>query len=427
MSNHLAIATVTAALAQVVQHAAEGAVAGVITQFGRPEAPANGAGAKVFVYLYQVTPNAALRNSDLPMRDEKGVLVSRPRAAINLHYLLTFYGAEATLEPSRMLGAVARDLHANPVLSAQAIQDVTKDSLADSDLVSAIEQVKFTQEQLSLEDFSRIWSVLVETPHALSVAYQASVVLIDALESGAGALPVLSRGEGDTGVDTRIGPFPRLDSVWMGAPAAFDRIPRLASQPAARLGDRLLITGENLGGDTLTLRFSHSRRSPEDLPVRQFVIPAADRSASAIRVDLPDDVPAQSEWAAGVYLIEVGAMRAGKERLSNVTPLALAPRITAIQPNPAARNGGGDVTLDVTCHPQVLPHQSAFLLLAGRETPPSAHVNPTDTLHFELKEVPAFQQALIRLRVDGVDSLPFRYDAATKRFVFDEQQRVTIT
>lgn len=426
MSNHLAIATVTAALAQIVHNAAQEAVAGAVVQFGRPEVGANGA-TKVHVYLYQVTPNAALRNFDLPTRDADGRFTGRPRAALNLHYLLTFYGNEAALEPSRMLGAVARDLHARPVLSAQAIQDVTQAAPLDrSDLSSAIEQVKFTPEQLSLEDFSRVWSVLVQTPHALSIAYQASVVLIDAVEAGAAALPVLSRGEGDTGVDTRIGPFPRLDGMWIGAPAAQDRRPRPASQAAAALGDRLLLSGENLGGDAFTARFSHSRLTPDDLPVRQIVVAPADRTATELRIDLPNDVAAQTEWAAGVYTIEAQLTRSGGERISNVVPLALAPRITAIQPNPAARVGG-DVTVDITCRPRVLTRQSAFLLLAGRETPAEAHANPTDTLRFIVRGAPAVQDALVRLRIDGVDSLPFTFDAVTGRFAFDAQQRVTIT
>ena len=124
MSNHLAIATVTAALGQIAHAAAQSAVAGVGLHFGRPTPPTSDLERrKIHVYLYQVTPNAALRNSDLPTRKSNGKLARRPQAALDLHYLLTFYGDDQTLEPDRMLGAVERDLHARPVLSAQAIQD----------------------------------------------------------------------------------------------------------------------------------------------------------------------------------------------------------------------------------------------------------------------------------------------------------------
>ena len=43
MSNHLAIATVTAALAQLVRDATQSAVPGSDVLLGRPEAPAGGA------------------------------------------------------------------------------------------------------------------------------------------------------------------------------------------------------------------------------------------------------------------------------------------------------------------------------------------------------------------------------------------------
>ena len=53
-------------------------------------------------------PNAALRNSDLPTRNHRSVVVQRPTCALDLHYLLSFYGDDSKLEPQRMLGAVVR-------------------------------------------------------------------------------------------------------------------------------------------------------------------------------------------------------------------------------------------------------------------------------------------------------------------------------
>ena len=47
------------------------------------------------VYLYRVSPNPAWRNQDLPTR-ARGPIVDRPLTAIDLHYLLTFYGDEAS-------------------------------------------------------------------------------------------------------------------------------------------------------------------------------------------------------------------------------------------------------------------------------------------------------------------------------------------
>ena len=99
MSNHLAIATVTAALGQIAQSAAESAVSGTALRFGRPPQAATD-DKQINIYLYQVGPHAGLRNADLPSRDATGKLSGRPRAALVLHYLISFYGVEQTQSPN---------------------------------------------------------------------------------------------------------------------------------------------------------------------------------------------------------------------------------------------------------------------------------------------------------------------------------------
>src|SRR5215218_2103096 len=124
MSNYLAIATVTATLSRTLSAAVGTDVptAGVTTL--RPDdAPDRG----VNVYLYQVGPNGAWRNADLPTRRDDGRLVQRPRVALDLQYLLSFYGDEAQFEPQRMLGSVVRTLHTRPVLTQQMNRDTVSD------------------------------------------------------------------------------------------------------------------------------------------------------------------------------------------------------------------------------------------------------------------------------------------------------------
>lgn len=426
MSNHLAIATVTAALGKIAHAAAESALAGgVALRFGRPTAPTGGgAERKLHVYLYLVTPNAALRNVDLPTRSSDGRLTRRPQAALDLHYLLSFYGDEQVLEPDRMVGAVTRDLHARPVLTAQLIADVIggRPELSGSDLAAAVELVKFTPAQISLEEMSRLWSVMVQTPHALSVPFVGTVVLIDAVETAPATLPVLQRGEGDRGVDMRIGPFPLLDRYWAGAPTSSARRPRLPSFPAAQLGARLVVEGANLGGDSAKLRFTHSRLEPAP----EIAIAPDDRTPGELQATLPDDAAAQDAWAAGVYGVTARFVRGGKEQASNLLPVVLAPRIASIAPNPAVR-AGGSVTLTVGCRPKVLTSQSATLLLADRQVPAHPHAAATATLSFVIDAAPVLAGQVVRLRVDGIDSLPFFYDAASGSFAFDNDQRMTIT
>jgi hypothetical protein len=204
VSNHLAIATVTFVLGQIVDAAAKAAVtgAGVTTQ--RPDALKDNSGLPqppVNLYLYQVSPNAAWRNDDLPTRAADGGLVRRPQAALDLFYLLSFFGDETELEPQRILGSVATALHSRPMLTREqirgAIQTVVDADpthyLAGSDLAEQVELVKFSPLPLNLEELSKLWSVFLQTPYSLSVAYQGSVVLLEADGSPQQAAPVRER------------------------------------------------------------------------------------------------------------------------------------------------------------------------------------------------------------------------------------------
>src|ERR1043166_9830971 len=111
MSSYLAIATVTAALQQMLQTALGNAVANANVGFSRPDAGGGSGAPLVNLFLYQGTPNPAYRNADLPTRRPDGTLVKRPQAALDLHYLFTFHGDDSQLEPQRLLGAVTSTLH----------------------------------------------------------------------------------------------------------------------------------------------------------------------------------------------------------------------------------------------------------------------------------------------------------------------------
>src|SRR5262245_5237435 len=184
MSNYLAIATVTGTLHNVLTNAS-GAVPGAKISTKRPDgASAEAQDPGINIFLYQVTPNAAYRNADLPTRTANGQLVQRPQTALNLHYLLSFYGDETRLEPQRLLGAVARQLHARPLLTKEDIIQTLANPpydtlLAKSNLADQVDLVRFTPLGLSLEELSKVWSIFFQSPYVLSVVYQGSVVLIE--------------------------------------------------------------------------------------------------------------------------------------------------------------------------------------------------------------------------------------------------------
>jgi hypothetical protein len=439
MSNYLAIATVTATLGHIVHAAAEASGVGSVTlDFGRPTANTDATTRKVHIYLYQVSPNASLRNNDLPTRGPDGKLVDRPQAALDLRYLIAFYGNQQSLEPDRMLGAAVRNLHARPLISRKSIQDAITNhnsELKDSNLADAIERVRFTPAAISLDELSKLWSVFFQTPHALSVVYDAKVVLIEAEESGPLALPVLRRGQEDRGVETApdtLSPFPTLESIHIGVPEDVGVEPLPRSYPGAQLGAYLILRGSNFTGDTVEVDFRHSRFSelnhPQYLPSTKITVPPKDRTATEVRVEVPNDVAAQTEWRAGPYTVSVIVRAGGKTHVTNTVPLLLAPRITNISPaSPIPRDGNGKVALAITVSPKILPEQTATLLLADCEIPAGLSAAVTETLHFAVPDAPVVTDTVIRLRVDGVDSIPFELTGTPPRLQFVDSQKVTIT
>ena len=206
MSNALAIATVTQTLINRVTAGLAGSLVNGahVTALRPDDASLQGAETtpRVNVFLYQVTPNAAFRNADLPTRGADGALIRRPQLALDLHYLFTYYGNDANLEHQRLLGAVARYLHAYPILSrtdVQAVETMQDSSngnvlYLDSKLSAQSELVRLTPVNFSLDDISKLWAAFPTVDFVLSTAYVASVVLIETDDVPPGpALPVLKR------------------------------------------------------------------------------------------------------------------------------------------------------------------------------------------------------------------------------------------
>jgi hypothetical protein len=184
MSNALAIAAVTETLVTLIGDnlGPSGIAAPSVTALA-PDGPGPMPNPGVNVFLYQVTPNTAWRNADLPTRAADGTLLRKPQVALDLHYLLTFYGDDSQLEQQRLLGATALALHANPTLTRSLIQTVqaqpSNTFLNTSNLDAQAELVRVTPIVFSLEELSKLWSFLLKVDYVLSTAYVASVVLIE--------------------------------------------------------------------------------------------------------------------------------------------------------------------------------------------------------------------------------------------------------
>ncbi|MGW2742275.1 Pvc16 family protein [Streptomyces sp. NPDC001450] len=191
MSNALALAHVSQALALLIESHLQPDIDMAVKVEPRKPPTEPPTDPTISVFLYQVTPNTSQRNNDLPTRAPDGRLVRRAAAALDLQYLITAYGDETELVGQRLIGSVVRTLHEIPVLPKDVIELAgEKPYLAGSDLAEAAQRVRFTPSVMDIDETSKLWGMLYQTPYALSVVYQASLVFIDGRETPVPAKPV---------------------------------------------------------------------------------------------------------------------------------------------------------------------------------------------------------------------------------------------
>src|SRR5277367_2181461 len=102
MSSPLAIAAVSAVLKNLLDNGlvdtslANGASGPVKVTLIAPNRinTDNAESPQLNLYLYHVTPNPGWRNVGLPSRNSDGDRIANPPLALDLHYLLTAYGAK---------------------------------------------------------------------------------------------------------------------------------------------------------------------------------------------------------------------------------------------------------------------------------------------------------------------------------------------
>ncbi|WP_344318672.1 DUF4255 domain-containing protein, partial [Streptomyces yatensis] len=191
MSNGLAFATVTQALALLIANNLRPEIDIAVTVDTRRPPTEPPTEPTINIFLYQVTPNASLRSTDLPTRASDGTLLKRPAAAMDLHYLISAYGEESELVGQRLIGSVVRTLHEIPILPKDVIEEAARRSyLTGSDLADSLQRVRFTPTQMDVDETSKLWGMLYQTPYVLSVCYQGSLVLIEGREQPVPAKPV---------------------------------------------------------------------------------------------------------------------------------------------------------------------------------------------------------------------------------------------
>src|SRR5262249_17833971 len=195
-----------------------------------------------------------------------GDRVSNPPLALDLHYLLTSYGAEE-LHAEILLGYGMQLLYETPVLTRGAIRrslappslitggsglPPEMEALFTSELSEQVEQIKISPASLSTEEISRMWSAF-QAKYRPTAVYQASVVLIESKQSTRSPLPVRSRG-------IFVVPFaqPVIEQIKSQATPGG---PILTGQPILS-GQNLVIAGRGLRADDVRVNIGGGEGTP---------------------------------------------------------------------------------------------------------------------------------------------------------------------
>jgi hypothetical protein len=421
MSNYLAIATVTATLRRIIQSTIQVDVPGARVTTVRPET----SGSKtpdvgVNIFLYQATPNPAWRNHDLRSRRPKGELIRQAQAGLDLYYLMSFYGNEVELEPQRLMGSTVRTIVDYPIITPEMIRETvnnpTYSYLAGSTLEQQVERVVILPSMMDIEELSKVWSVLFQTPYALSFACQGSAVLIEGNKTSGRPLPVRR-------VDFYTTPNqPQITQVVSEAGT---------NQPIIT-SSNVIIRGQYLDGDSdssalretsrQTMREAVSQTLGDRIQIRigDAKLAPSKISEKEIRLDLSALTTEQARsLRAGVQSLQI--LHTIPKRLrfepelaigSNVMPFVLCPTIIEIEVQELEDNRDGFYTAKLRVEVDLIigTGQRVLLFLNERSSNPASYIFISRSRSEESNEVifPIYEvkggEYLVRVQIDGAES-----------------------
>lgn len=312
MSNSLAIAAVTTTLRNLIsQGVAQELGDGIVTTQPPDKARYHHDKNQINLFLYHILPNASWRTMDLPNRVKPGE-IGQPPLALNLYYIITFYGKDNDdILAHRLLGQAMHILNDYAVLNPADI----KISLGESDLHNQVERVRITLQPMSLEDISKLWRTF-QTQYRISAVYEVSVVIIESSRFVKTPVPLLTSAKDSVFAEASLTlPFPTLEAV---------ELPN--QQNGIHLGEVFTLIGHHLDSDdgTVFVRLMHPRFSkPMQLKLHQ-------QSSTEIVLELPNE---PSNLPAGFYTVAVRLCKDGKEQTTNALSFSVAPKIQQITQN----------------------------------------------------------------------------------------------
>jgi hypothetical protein len=364
---------------------------------GTPETGVN-------LFLYHTQFNQSLKVSDQLVRRNRSTGPNTRQTALELHYLLSFYGSNVSLEPQRLLGSVVQIFSDRTVLTPDLLEATVSDSsfefLADSDLLEQPQQLQIFPIPMDLEELSKLWSVLFQTPYVLSMAYKVMVVMIDGEDILPSALPVRER---------RLG---RVEALW-GSPVITEVISAAGRTEPITLKSTLLIKGQNLQSQGTQIRLGGVEVVPTAMSQTVLTLPLLHLPLHALTlgiqslqvVAVAEPTPTEQAQRPPVrrYIVE-----------SNGVPFVLRPTIKSLELRALevidieSRAATVMLTLDLA----VKPGQRVVLSLNERST-----VQPTTYSFAAPKQLEERDQLAIpidgvktgeyfvRVQVDGAESL----------------------
>jgi hypothetical protein len=402
MSNSLAIAAVTATLRNLLLrgiHADSELSDATVTTQPIDKARNNNNANQINLFLYLTSQDPAFRNTTVSRYVQPGEL-GYPPLALDLYYLVTAYGRDNDdVLGHRLLGKAMSILLDHPVLGADEIRN----ALAGNDLYEQVERIRISPQPMTVDEASKLWMVF-QTQYRISVAYRADIVLIDSNRPVRSPLPVLAIGEEDKGPTVIAGLLPTFNGI------AFSN-----RRLCAELNDAVIFQGTYL--DSITkLQFSNNHL---ELPIE--IDPEPGGTASEVIAKISKQPANDSSlWPAGFYAVRGIFSKEGLELTTNEVAMPLAPKIS-IKPRKVPR---GRVTLKVSVMPNIFPEQNVILLFGDQQIPAGHQSSSTETITFTF-DVANPGTYLVRLRVDGVDSVPLDLKATIPSFA--DSQKVIVT
>lgn len=446
MSNYLAIPTVTAALQRVLQEAIQIDIDGTRVTTNRPSSAGSATPERgVNLYLYQTTPNPMWQsNADVRSRSRMGRDNKETRTAWDLSYLISVYGNDTDLEPQRLLGSVIRSLNDCSILDKEAIANTIADAtfpyLASSDLDRQVEQITFTPLNLSLEDLSKIWSVFFQTPYALSLAYKASVVIVEGEKLTKKPLPVTSRF---------------LTAVPFGYRPIVDRVVCQTSPTSPILRDSsLMIQGKHLKGAITLVRIGEVEVTPQEVSENQIILSLSSVPDDALSLGVQslqvihqipkkprNVIPVYGAGATQAEQMATNAYNSSEDKSysaleSNAAPFILRPTIVkaSVSKLQGREEERRSAQIKVRVNLKVGKKQRVVLLL-NEKTLENPHVYvfeaPPRRTDKTLVTIPVEGikpgEYLVRLQIDGAESiLTLDTDPNSKTFQWYKEPRILL-